>query len=202
MTDEVAPGDLLDRLRRGDEDAAATIFARFTHRLIALARTHLTSAMRRKEDPEDVVQSVYRSFFRRHREGQFHLDTWDSLWAVLAVITVRKCGNRIEYFHAARRDLRREVSPARAAQLSADWEPLTREPTPSEAATLNDLLGRLMCHLDDTDRRILALHLEGHTAEEIATRVHYSLRTVRRALESIRRLLREQFDPQPPGETP
>jgi RNA polymerase sigma-70 factor (ECF subfamily) len=201
MPDDLAPGDWLLRLRLGDE-AAAEVFRRFTQRLIALARVHLSSAIGSKEDPEDVVQSVYRSFFRRHRTGAFHFDSWQGLWAVLAVITVRKCGNRIHYFHAARRDLRREISSAEIERLSLDWEPLAREPMPCEAAALNDLLGDLMRRLDRVDRAILVLHLEGHTAEEISARVGYSLRTVRRALEWIRRLLREEYDPQPEGDEP
>jgi hypothetical protein len=64
---------------------------RFASRLIALARAELDSRIRQKVDPEDVLQSVYKSFFRRHAEGEFDLDGWDRLWAVLATITINKC---------------------------------------------------------------------------------------------------------------
>jgi hypothetical protein len=45
-----------------------------------LARTHLDGKLRQKVDPEDVVQSVYKSFFRRLEADQVEMIDWDSLW--------------------------------------------------------------------------------------------------------------------------
>ena len=70
-------------LRRGEAHAAEQVFLRFAQRLIALARSRIDAAVRSKEDPEDVVQSVFRSFFTRQRGGQFLLADWESLWASL-----------------------------------------------------------------------------------------------------------------------
>lgn len=39
------------------------------------------------------MQSVFRSFFVRHRNGQFELGAGDNLWSLLDMITVRKCTN-------------------------------------------------------------------------------------------------------------
>src|SRR5262245_60853885 len=91
---------LLGGLHAGDPDAAALVFRRYAHRLIGLAATRLDRLIRQKAGPEDVVQSVFRSFFTRQRQGQFQLHGWDSLWDVLAAITVRKCHNRVEYYQA------------------------------------------------------------------------------------------------------
>src|SRR5262249_54926721 len=110
----MAPTDsfdaLMSGLRAGDPSAADDVFRRYARRLIALARARLEARIGRKVDPEDVLQSVFRSFFTRYGEGQFTPGDWDSLWRILAVITLRKCGNRMEYFRAARRDVTREVS--------------------------------------------------------------------------------------------
>jgi hypothetical protein len=65
--------DLMTRLRAGDPGAAAELFHRFQHRLIALARSRLDSRIRQKTDPESVVQSALGSFFLRERDGQFVL---------------------------------------------------------------------------------------------------------------------------------
>jgi RNA polymerase sigma-70 factor, ECF subfamily len=92
--------ELGSRLRTGDQGAASEVFRRFAGRLIAPTRTELDARLRRKMDPEDVVQSVYRSFFTRYSAGQFDLATWESLWGLLAVITVRKCLGRAEYYLA------------------------------------------------------------------------------------------------------
>ena len=54
---------LLERFRSGDELAAEALFSRYFERLTSLARTRLSSSLKRRTDPEDIVQSVYRSFF-------------------------------------------------------------------------------------------------------------------------------------------
>jgi RNA polymerase sigma-70 factor (ECF subfamily) len=72
--------DLMGRLRSGDEDAATQVVRRFTHRLIALARSQLDGRVRQKIDPEDVLQSVYQSFFARHAQGQLSFGGWDPAW--------------------------------------------------------------------------------------------------------------------------
>lgn len=187
-----APDDfesLMARLRTGDEEAAAEVFSRFAHRLIGLARTQLHDLIRSKEDPEDVVQSVYRSFFARQRDGQFRIDSWDDLWGILTVMTVRKCGRRLTYFRAARRDVGREVH-LQAEEAGAGWEAVARDPTPSEAAALAETLEQVLRDLDAPDREILALHLQGCPLPEISAQVGYSQRTVRRALDTLRHRLR------------
>ena len=55
--------ELLDRVRQGDEQAATELFDRYVERLIRLAQSRLSAKLRRRVDAEDVVQSVYRSFF-------------------------------------------------------------------------------------------------------------------------------------------
>jgi RNA polymerase sigma-70 factor (ECF subfamily) len=182
--------NFVSRLRAGDEQAAVEVFNRFAHRLIALARLRLRAAVRAKEDPEDVVQSAYRSFFGRHRRGQFEIDSWDDLWGILTVITVRKCGRRMSYFHAARRDVAREVQALDARDSNIGWEAVAREPTPAEAAMLAETVQGVLCNLDTEGRKILELHLQGCDAAEISAQVGYSTRTVRRTLDRIRHQLR------------
>ena len=141
--------NLMTRLRAGDEAAAAEVFRRFTHRLIGLARARLDHLIRRKVDPEDILQSVYRTFFSRHAEGGFILDSWDSLWGMLTVITVRKCDYRRKYFRAARRDVGREITVRADADSTApEAEALARDPTPSEAARLAETVELLMRRVD------------------------------------------------------
>ncbi len=55
--------ELLEQFLAGQGEAATAIFERYVERLLALARTRLGARLRRRVDPEDVVQSAYRSFF-------------------------------------------------------------------------------------------------------------------------------------------
>ena len=148
--------------------------------------------MRQKEDPEDVLQSVYQSFFIRQARGELQLRDWDSLWALLATITLHKCGHRIEHFKAARRDVRREVAPPTRDEPTASWEGIAREPTPQEAAVLAELLEQTMRGLEGYQRQILELSLQGHSVAEISARVGYTQRTVQRILQRVRSDLERQ----------
>src|SRR6187397_2566869 len=98
MSDQDSFQDLLSQLREGDETAACKIFRKYTDQLVRKARTRLDPMMRKKVDAEDIVQSVYRSFFVRYREGEFQLENWESLWCLLLTITFRKCGRQIGRF--------------------------------------------------------------------------------------------------------
>ena len=64
---------LLDRVHRGDEQAAEELLDRYVSRLIQLARSRLPSKLARRLDPEDVVQSACRSFFRRAGAGLYEV---------------------------------------------------------------------------------------------------------------------------------
>src|SRR5438477_5807330 len=136
MPNEPSFDDLMARLRVGDNDAATQVFHRFANRLIELARRRLDPQIRQKLDPEDVLQSVFRSFFVHQAAGEITgLESWDNLWSLLVVITLRKCGRRVEYFHTASRDVQREKpSPVSEDESGADCGTSSDEPTPSEAA--------------------------------------------------------------------
>jgi RNA polymerase sigma-70 factor (ECF subfamily) len=192
MSEESSFANLMVRLRAGDQSAATAIFQQYQSRLVALARSRLDERVRRKEDAEDMVQSVFRSFFRRAAEGQFEVENRERLWSLLTVITLRKCGHHIDYFRAARRDVRREtVMESSGEDSSVQWDAIAREPTPSEVMMLTDTIEQLMRELKDRDRKILELALQGEPIPEISRQVRYSERTIERTLERVRKKLEE-----------
>jgi RNA polymerase sigma-70 factor (ECF subfamily) len=194
-TTTVPPSDSFDdvmaRLRAGDPAAAAAVFHRFARRLIALARSRLDARLRQKVDPEDVLQSVYKSFFLRHADGEFDPESWDSLWSLLTVLTVRKCGRWHEHYGTAGRDRRREEGAAEdATTSSAELRALADEPSPDEAAELADLVEVLLRCEVGRDRAIVMLRLQGYTPNEIAAQLRRPERTVFRVLDRVKKRLR------------
>jgi RNA polymerase sigma-70 factor, ECF subfamily len=160
---------------------------RFTRRLIGLARAQLGDRLRHRVDPEDVVQSVYKSFFHRYGAEALAADE-DGLWGLLARITVRKCADRARYHQAGCRDVDRE-EPGGGAEPWPD--PAGREPTPDEAAVLAETVELLLRGLDGDDRPIVELSLQGYSTQEISERVGRAERSVRRLREQVRRRLEE-----------
>jgi RNA polymerase sigma-70 factor (ECF subfamily) len=181
--------DFLARLHSRDDAAAQQLFARFTHQLVALALRHIEAGLRHKVEAEDVVQSVYKSFFLRYGSGNLEMVNWDSLWGLLTLITVRKCADRAAYHRAERRDAAREVSRPPGDESPAWLEPLGREPTPLEAAALSETVEQLLAGLDDDERPILELSLQGYTTREISDRLGRAERTVRLLREGVRHRL-------------
>ena len=182
--------EFVGKLRGGDDAAAREMFGRFAHQLIALALRHIDAGLRHKVDPEDVVQSVYKSFFVRYGDAN-NLDivNWNSLWGLLTLITVRKCAERAAYHRAECRDAAREVPPPPGEEAAPWLEPLGREPTPLEAALLHETVEELFAGLDEQERSVLELSLQGYTTREISDQLGRAERTVRLLREGVRHRL-------------
>jgi RNA polymerase sigma-70 factor, ECF subfamily len=179
----------MDRLKQGDGAVAEKVYKRFVVRLICLARLHLDTRLRQKVDPEDVVQSAFRSFFVRHGEGQFDLEGWDGLWALLTTITLRKCRRWREHYRTAGRDLRVEAEDAsRAGEIASP------DPTPEEAVTLAEQVELLLRGLEGRDRDVVSLRLQGYLPSEISAALARPERSVYRVLERVKHRLRRLRD--------
>ena len=188
MSPEESFRKLMSQVRAGDQQALAQAFNRYAQRLLALARNRLGRLLRGKVDPEDVLQSVFQSFYCRYTDGRLRVESWDNLLALLTVMTLNKCGHRLEYFGAARRDVRREASPEPDPDASAaGWQAVARDPTPAQAAMLTDLVEHLMASLDERDRPVLVLTLQGHSVAEISEQIGRTERTVYRILDRIKK---------------
>jgi len=86
--DDLIP--MIEGLRAGDAQAAQLFCARFGPALIRVADRRLPGVVRRRVDPEDVVQSACRTFLRRARGGEFTLADSEGLWRLLCAITLTK----------------------------------------------------------------------------------------------------------------
>jgi RNA polymerase sigma-70 factor (ECF subfamily) len=182
--------DVMARLQVGDQEAAFTVFERFAGGLIARARRRLGTRLTARVDPEDVVQSAYRSFFHRHAEGQFRLENWESLWALLVVITLRKCANQLQHYQRECRAVGREAVPTQGSDSSASaWQAAGREPTPQEEVLLAETVASLLAELEPPEREIIALSLQGYTVAEIKEQLGRAERSVRRVRERFRQKL-------------
>jgi RNA polymerase sigma-70 factor (ECF subfamily) len=182
--------DVMARLRGGDQAAAREIFQRFVDRLVRLARAQFDAALRCKVDPEDVVQSAYKSFFLRYGEGKMEVHDWGNLWGMLTVITLRKCFDRVEYHRAACRDVRREAAAQLGTAASQPWwEAVAREPTPEEAAMLAETVGQILRGLEAEERPVLEMSLQGYTSTEISRQLGRADRSVRRLRKRIQKKL-------------
>ncbi len=177
--------NLAARLRDGDPVAAEELFVRYGRRLITVAEQHLSRKLAARLDGADVVQSVFRTFFRRSAAGEFRLDSSAELWRLLVQITLRKARFYGRQHTASVRDVAAEA-PGGAALLAGA---AAHEPGPAEAAVLVDQIEGLLRGLPALYSDLLRFRLEGYSATEAAARLGVSRRTVHRGLALLRQRL-------------
>jgi RNA polymerase sigma-70 factor (ECF subfamily) len=175
--------ELVERLRVGDPRAAEELFACYAQRLTCLAEQQLSRKLAARLDGADVVQSVFRTFFRRSAAGEFRIDSSGELWRLLVQITVQKARAKSRYHTAGPRDVAAE---APAGLLP---EAVAHEPGPAEAAALVDQIEALLRGLPALYCELLQLRLEGYSVSDTALRLGVSRRTVHRALHLLQQRL-------------
>ena len=186
------PAELVARWQQGDQQAATELFQRHVDRLVALAQTRLSSKLSQRIDPEDVVQSAYRSFFAGTRDGRYDLQRGGDLWQLLVTITLHKLHNQVRHNLAHKRAVNQEQSLERDLDPGETPTAMTaQEPSPLEAVTLIDEVEQLMRGLNPEQRSILQLRLQGYDLREIANETQCSHRTVCRVLERVRQQLEQ-----------
>jgi len=187
--DETDP--VVDWMRRwgsGDPRAAELLFARYGERLTHIAEQHISRKLAAREGGEDVVQSVFRTFFRRSGEGQFQIDTSAQVWRLLVKITLQKVRTRARYYATKKRSTAAEVTPDDDSWVA---EALGREPDPAAAAELVDLMEALVQGVPPLYCRVLELRLQGMVPADVARELNISRNTVYRALELFKERLLE-----------
>jgi RNA polymerase sigma-70 factor, ECF subfamily len=190
MPDET-PSDhsLLRRFRRGQDDAPTLLYLRYAERLRALAAAQRSPGLATRVDPEDIVQSVFRTFFRRAAEGQYDVPEGEEIWKLLLVIGLHKIRAVGAFHRAARRDVRQTAS-GEAYELALGAEACQDE---SALNVLRMVIDEILARLPPSHRPIVELRIEGHEVSEIAQQVQRSKRTVERVLQEFRLRLDSQI---------
>jgi RNA polymerase sigma-70 factor (ECF subfamily) len=90
-----------ERLRAGVPEAAQRLFSEYALRLAHVAEQHLSSKSAGRLDRDDVVQSVFRTFFRRSARGEFRFDGSEQLWSLLVCFPPRSLRSLCFYYSLA-----------------------------------------------------------------------------------------------------
>src|SRR5262245_18011026 len=124
--------NLISEFKAGSESAARELFDKYCERLMKLARRRIGQRMASRIDPEDVLQSAFRTFFNRVRNDEFEFHQEDDLFKLLVRLTVHKTLRQIAFHRAGKRNPELEAAQGSDAQdllqqISAD------EPSPEAA---------------------------------------------------------------------
>jgi DNA-directed RNA polymerase specialized sigma24 family protein len=176
---------LLRRLQRGQADASTELYLRYAERLLALAASQSSPDLARRVDPEDIVQSVFRTFFRRASLGHYAVPDGEEIWKLLLVIALNKVRATAAFHRAAKRDVRRTAG-GDAFERAVEGRSGHDE---SALDFLRMVIDELLEGLPESHRRIIELRIEGHEVNDIAAAAQRSKRSVERVLQDFRQRL-------------
>jgi RNA polymerase sigma-70 factor (ECF subfamily) len=184
---EIVDEHLMERLHGGDHAAATQIYVRYADKLLGVARRHTPTDLRTRFDPEDVVQSVFRTFFRRAAKGAYSVPAGDDLWKLFLVIALNKIRRLGEFHRSGKRSVSRTSTLSEPGREVA--ETLANDSIHILELTIDEILSDSPAHV----RQMVKLRIEGCEVAEIATRTGRSKRSVERVLQNFRKSLAEQL---------
>ena len=174
---------LLNRFQSGSEDAATALYERYAARLLRLADKRSSGKLAQRVDAQDVVQSVFRTFFRRASSGHYQLPDGEELWKLFLVISLNKIRKKAEFHQAAKRSMDRTQSIGDTQVQAAD------EASQVLQLTIDDLMSRLPAG----HQGVIRDRINGFEVTEMAKRNKISRRTVERVLQSFRQRLQSEL---------
>jgi RNA polymerase sigma-70 factor (ECF subfamily) len=181
---------LLRRWREGEPSAAPQLYHRYVRELVRLADRHLSRKVARRADGEDVVQSVFRTFFRRSARGEFVIDDTNQLWRLLVTLTLRKARATARFHCAARRSVGAELP----RPIEDEWDPgvFARQPDPAEAVAVVDEIEATLQGLPAVHAHVLEQRLQGASVADIAAQLGLARQSVYRIVNVLQHRLRQR----------
>ena len=170
---------LLRRFKRGDEDAATALYLRYAQRLTAFTAKQTSRQLATRFDPEDVIQSVFRTFFRRASDGDFDVPAGEELWQLLLVIALNKVRGLGRFHHQRRRDIGKTIG----GEALADRQLVTAD---ASLRMLELVIDEALRPLPDIQRQMIELRIQGYSVAEIADVTQRCRRTIERVMRQFR----------------
>ncbi|RMF41584.1 MAG: RNA polymerase subunit sigma-70 [Planctomycetota bacterium] len=201
VSDQDRVSHWIDQVKQGDSLAAHRIWEHYFDSLLRSVRQRLAGQNRGPSDEEDVVLSVFKSFYAAAQRGRFpNLSSRDDLWHLLLRMAARKIIDKRRHDRRLRRggdaDIRSLDSP------NIVHEVIGNEPSPEMVLMMQESMEEFLGSLGVGSLRDLAVaKLEGYSNRELALRFECSERTIERRLHLIREKLQQgllQDDDRPP----
>lgn len=186
----------IEQVRQGDSLAANRVWQHYFDRLVRDVRRRLNGQNRAISDEEDIVLSVFDSFYSAVEKGRFpDLSDRDDLWKLLLRMAARKVISK------KRRD-RRQKRGGEVGHVSVDQSTddesaihvIGSEPSPEMVLMMQESVDKFFSHLGVGQLRDLAVaKLEGYSNAELAEQFDCSVRTIERRLHLIREKCQQEL---------
>ena len=169
-------------------DELNDLFEVYLPKVIKLAEYNISQKYKRVFDGDDIGLTVMRTVVRRMNEGKFNFEDERSLWKQLVTITLRRISNKVRDENAKKRGGGKKVD------VLEDLYSLSKEPDPSHAVAMLEVVDKVGEKLDDRGKKVLGLRMAGCSYAEIAKELSASERMVGRKLELIKQVLTDLLE--------
>ena len=185
----------IELVKAGDSTAANQLWQHYSDRLVRAVRAKLYGRERAVSDEEDIVLSVFDSFYDAAQLGRFpDLADRDELWRLLMRMSARKVVDKRRSEGRKRRGGEFQAFSLDAGAEGELFELPADEPSPEMVLMMEESVELLFSHLGVGQLRDLAVaKLEGYSNAELAQRFACSERTIERRLHLIREKLKQEL---------
>ena len=133
-----------------------------------VARYLLGPALRPYVDSMDLVQSVHRTLMLGLRQNKFAISSPENLMALALTLVRRKAARQWRH---AQRQRRLDGGAAKTSSLSHVLSSLSSPDDPAHSVQFTEQVQCLCDRLEETERRLLELRLQGYSPAEIAAQL-------------------------------
>lgn len=181
--------------KTGDSDAAHQLWQHYYAKLVRAARTKLRNVHGGIADEEDIVVSVFESFYRAAEKGRFpDLNDRGDLWKLLLRMASRKIIDQKRRTGRQRRGGDQVILGLTPQDSEQVIEVIGNEPSPDMVAMMTESFEKLLHHLGDGSLREIAVgKMEGYSNSELAQLHDCSERTIERRLRLIREKCQQEL---------
>jgi len=177
MHDENLLSELIDRLREGDQRAAAELVRQYEPELRRFVRYRLTDArIRSLIDSVDVTQSVFASFFVALAEGRLDVASPGQLVRLLTTMAT----NKLHDHHRKSRTAKRAAFRSDVSVREPEENVATNDMGPDDLTESRDFVDAFRSQLAPSERDLLDWRMEGRGWDEIAAKSDSSPEAIRK----------------------
>ncbi len=188
--------EVVERAKRGDQDAFFWLYRKHQSRLAVFIRYQMSEALRRRYEIDDVMQELFLRAFRDL--PHFEYQSPGSFLRWLFQVARNTLRDLARFEDRQKRQVEHE-SPLRTAESISGVEPANSQ-TPSRILFQRERLAHLLRGLDalaEVDREIILLaKVEGLTSDEMAQRLGRSKAQVSLSLHRALKRLRSANEAQ------
>jgi DNA-directed RNA polymerase specialized sigma24 family protein len=187
--------ELVERFRKGDQEAARALYERYARRMLRNVQLRLRFVVNRGAyDSEGILQDGFRSFFSAVGKPEFDSTRW-VIAGLLGRIIFWKC------MLALRRPRPIGVDPENLALIIEGAIECSKRADSAQvvAAQCDELVHLLQGEMTQLERRILSIYLDEEdqrSLDEIGETCGCSVTTVRATMKTFEAALRRQLKQQ------